>query len=67
VGGDSPYGPYADISYLENVAEEHFMFVKRALTYLAVSIIQGRRGRGSGGERGRGGYRSSGWVSVGLN
>jgi len=42
------------------VTQEHLMFVKWTLTYLAVSIIRGRGEQGSGGEGGRGGYRVSG-------
>jgi len=42
------------------VTKEHFMFVKRTLTYMAVSINRGRGEQGSGRERGRGRYRGSG-------
>jgi len=40
-------------SCVTSVTKEHFMFVKRTLTYLAVSIIRWRRGQDSGGEGGR--------------
>ena len=49
------------------VREERFIFVKRTLAYLVVSIIWGRRGRSSGREGGKRGYRRSGWVRAGLN
>jgi len=47
-------------SCVASVTKEHFMFVKRTLTYSAVSIIQGRGEQGSGREGGKGGYRGSG-------
>jgi len=47
-------------SYVTYVAKEHFMFVKRTLVYLAVSIIRGRGEHDGGGERGKGKYRGSG-------
>ena len=30
-------------SYVTYVTKEHFIFIKRTLTYLALSIIQGRK------------------------
>jgi len=39
------------------------MLVKQALTYLTVSIIWGRSGWGSGGQRGGGGYKFSTFPS----
>jgi len=38
------------------VTQEHFVFVKRALAYLAASIVRGRSGRGSCGKRRETGY-----------
>jgi len=45
------------------VTKEHFMFVKRALQYLAVSIVRGRGWRGTCGEGRRRGYQ---WVGGSL-
>jgi len=42
-------------SCFTHITEEPFKFVKRTLIYLAVSMIRGRRGRGSVGREGGGG------------
>jgi len=45
------------LSCVTYVTKEHFIFVKRALEYLAMRIIRKRSGWGSCGERGGGGSR----------
>jgi len=52
---------------LHHIIDEHFMFIKRTLTYLAVNIIRWRRGQDSGGEEGRGEDRGLGKARVRLN
>jgi len=49
------------------VTKEQFMFVKRTLTYLAMNVIQWRRGQDSGGEGGKEEDRGSGKARVRLN
>ena len=49
------------------VTKKHRMFVKQTLTYLAVIIIQWRRGQDSGGAGGRGEDRELGKERVRWN
>jgi len=52
------------VTYVRN---EHFMFVKRTLTYLTVNIIWWRREQDSGGDAGRGEDRGLGKARVSLS
>jgi len=52
---------------LHHIIDEHFMFIKRTLTYLAVNIIRWMRGKDGGGGGGGGEDRGLGTARVRLN
>jgi len=61
VGKDNPY------VILHYICHKGAFYVRQTDSDILAVSIRGRKERGSGEEGGRGGYRGSGFLKVGLN